>query len=92
MSKLDLHIISEIKDGLEEVWVTSEVTAIHMTIDINSRSVTGFSCRLEPSVVAEMGQSGDDYPMLCVFTESSDHKVGSRLYCKKQGRDWIIES
>ena len=92
MRGLELHVIAEIKDGFEEVWITSETTVIHISIDIASRSVTGFSCRLGPSVVAEMGQSGDDYPSFCIFTESSDHKVGSRLYCKKQGGDWVIES
>jgi hypothetical protein len=93
---MDLHVASEIVDGIEELWLTSDSTVIHLSIDVSQGVLRGFSCRLGPGVVVEMGQcrdsrSGCVYPTFCIFVEGGNHDVSSRQYCIKRGNEWFIE-
>jgi hypothetical protein len=97
MRELDLHLASEIVDEIEELWVTSDSTVIHLSIDVSQGVLRGFSCRLGPGVVAEMGQShnvrsGAVYPSLSVFVEDENRDISSRWYCFKRGDEWFVES
>lgn len=97
MHDLKLHVASEIVDGTEELWVTSDSTVIHLSIEVHSGIVRGFSCRLGPGVVAEMGEARSDlsdevYPMLCIFTEDDHHHASRPQFCRKYGAEWLIES
>lgn len=88
---------SKIADGLEEVWVTSESIVIHLTIQLDSGVLRGFSCRLDSDVVAEFGElrnalSKEAYPMLYVFTVVDGHEVGSRYFIHKRNNQWTIET
>lgn len=94
---MNLHVESEVVDGIEELWLTSDSTVIHLSIDVNQGVLRGFSCRLGPGVVVEMGHSRDSrsehvYPMFCIFAEDENHGVSSRLYCIKRDHEWVIES
>ena len=97
MQELNLHVTSEIIDGTEELWVTADSTIIHLSIDVGTGTLRGFSCRLGPGVVAEMGEarsiiSGEAYPMLCIFTEDENHHASPQQFCRKYGTEWLIES
>jgi hypothetical protein len=97
MRELKLHVASEIVDGTETLWVTSDSTVILLTIDVSTGKVQGFSCRLGPGVVAEMGEarcalSPEVYPMLCIFTEDENHHASPQQFCRKFGAEWVIES
>jgi hypothetical protein len=97
MRQLKLHVASEIDDGTETLWVTSDSTVILLTIDVSTGKLRGFSCRLGPGVVAEMGearsaQSPEVYPSLCIFTEDENHQASPQQFCRKYGSEWIIES
>lgn len=97
MHELKLHVASEIVDGTEELWVTSDSTVIHLSIEVRTGIVRGFSCRLGPGVVAEMGEvrsalSDELYPMLCIFTEDGNHHASPQQFCRKYGTEWLIES
>jgi hypothetical protein len=97
MQKLKLHISSEIVDGTENLWVTSDSTVILLTIDVSTGKVLGFSCRLGPGVVVEMGDarsalSADVYPTLCIFTEDENHHASPQQFCRKYGSEWLIET
>ena len=97
MHDLKLHIASEIVDGTEELWVTSDSTVIHLSIEVRTGIVRGFSCRLGPGVVAEMGESrsaisAEVYPTLCIFTEDENHHASPQKFCRKHGTEWVIES
>lgn len=96
MHQEELHVSAEIKDGIEELWVTSETTVIHLSIHVDTGEVRGFSCRLGPGMVAEMGgnrdvKTGHCYPGLFIFTEDGEHRVTSRKYVSKRHGGWIIE-
>lgn len=97
MRELKLHVASKIVDGTEELWVTSDLTVIHLSIEVRTGIVRGFSCRLGPGVVAEMGEarcalSDVVYPMLCIFTEDENHHASPQQFCRKNGTEWLIES
>ena len=97
MQEMKLHVASEIVDGTEEVWVTSDSTVIHLSIEVGTSIVRGFSCRLGPGVVAEMGEarsalSKEVYPMLCIFTEDENHHATPLQFCRKYGDEWLVES
>jgi hypothetical protein len=97
MRDLKLHVASEIVDGTENLWVTSDSTVILVTIDVSAGRVRGFSCRLGPGVVAEMGEvrsplSAEVYPMLCIFMEDDNHHASPQQFCRKYGDEWVIES
>lgn len=96
MPREELHVIAEIKDGIEELWVTSETAVIHLSIVVDTGEVRNFSCRLAPGMVAEMGPSrdvktGDRCPSLFIFTEDGDHQVTSRKYVAKRNGEWCVE-
>ena len=97
MHEMNLHVASEIVDGTEELWVTSDSTVIHLSIEVGTGIVRGFSCRLGPGVVAEMGEarsalSDEVYPMLCIFTEDENHHASPQQFCRKYGAEWLVES
>ena len=97
MQELKLHVASEIIDGVEDLWVTSDSTVIHLRIDAGRGILRGFSCRLGPGVVVEMGEarsalSSEVYPMLCIFTEDDNHHASPQQFCRKHGDEWFIES
>ena len=97
MQEMKLHVASEIVDGTEDLWVTSDSTVIHLSIEVGTGIVRGFSCRLGPGVVAEMGEarsalSKEVYPMLCIFTEDENHHASPQQFCRKYGAEWLIES
>ncbi len=97
MQELKLHVASEIVDGTEDLWVTSDSTVIHLSIDVRTGTLRGFSCRLGPGVVAEMGEtrsalSDEVYPALCIFTEDENHHASPQQFCRKYGTEWFIES
>ena len=97
MQELKLHVASEIVDGTETLWVTSDSTVILVTIEVSTGRVRGFSCRLGPGVVAEMGEarsalSSKVYPMLCIFAEDENHHASPQQFCRKYGTEWLIES
>jgi hypothetical protein len=97
MKELKLHVSSEIVDGIENLWVTSDSTVILINIEVSTGIVQGFSCRLGPGVVAEMGEarsalSDEVYPMLCIFTEDENHHASPQQFCRKYGAEWLIES
>jgi hypothetical protein len=97
MHDLKLHVASEIVNGTEELWVTSDSTVIHLSIEVRTGIVRGFSCRLGSGVVAEMGEarsalSTEVYPTLCIFTEDANHHVSQQQFCRKHGSEWFIES
>lgn len=94
---MDLHVASEVVDGIEELWLTSDSTVIHLSIDVAQGVLRGFSCRLGPGVVVEMGHSRDSrsgrvYPSFCTFVEEGNHDVSPRRYYFKRGDEWVIES
>jgi hypothetical protein len=94
---LKLHTISKIDNGIEELWVTSECSVvIHLSIDVSTGRVSGFSCRLGPGIVADMGTTTDastnmTYPMLCIFAEY-EKGTSPLQFCRKRGTQWVIES
>lgn len=97
MPDLKLHVASEIVDGTETLWVTSDSTVILLTIEVITGKVRGFSCRLGAGVVAEMGEARSAlsprvYPMLCIFTEDENHHASSQQFCRKYGAEWLVES
>ena len=97
MQELKLHIASEIVDGTENLWVTSDSTVILLNIEVSTGKVRGFSCRLGPGVVAEMGENrnvltGHVYPSLCIFTEDENHRASPQQFCDKRGDTWFLES
>lgn len=97
MRELKLHVASKIVDGTEELWVTSDSSVIHLSIEVATGIVRSFSCRLGPGVVAEMGEarsalSCEVYPMLCIFTEDENHQSSPQQFCRKYGTEWLIES
>lgn len=97
MQELKLQVSSEIVDGIEELWVTSDLTVIHMSIDVSNGVLRNFSCRLGSGVVAEMGEvrsalSGHVYPSLWIFIEDENHNTSHRQLCIKRGNEWVIES
>ncbi|RYZ65302.1 MAG: hypothetical protein EOP09_14485 [Proteobacteria bacterium] len=96
MKELKLHVASEIVDGTEELWVSSDSTVIHLSIEVGTGIVRGFSCRLGPGVVAEMGETrnvvpGHVYPSLCIFTEDANHNASRQQFCTKVDDEWSIE-
>lgn len=96
MQELVLHVASEIVDGIETLWVTSDSTVINLDIDVSTGVVRRFSCRLGPGVVAEMGEtrdviSGHVYPSLCIFTEDENHNASRQQFCTKGDDGWSIE-
>ena len=96
MEEPKLHVASEIVEGIEELWVTSDSTVIHLSIDVGTGVVRSFSCRLGPGVVAEMGEtrdvvSGHAYPSLCIFTEDENHNASRQQFCTKGDDEWSIE-
>lgn len=91
-----LHVASEIVDGLESLWVSSESTVIHLSIEVESGRVIDFSCRLGTGIVAEMGEvinalSGERYPSLCIFAEDENHNSSPQQFCQKHDGVWHIE-
>jgi hypothetical protein len=96
MKELKLHVSSEIVDGIENLWVTSDSTVILINIEVSTGIVQGFSCRLGPGVVAEMGEtrnvvSGHVYPGLCIFTEDENNNASRQQFCTKGDDGWSIE-
>jgi hypothetical protein len=96
MKELKLHAESEIVDGIENLWVTSDSTMILLSIEVGTGIVKGFSCRLGDGVVAEMGEtrnvvSGHVYPSLCIFTEDENHNASRQQFCSKGDDGWSIE-
>lgn len=96
MRKLHLHVASEINDGIEELWVTSESMVIRLSISVETGRIRTFSCKLDSDVVAEAGESRNRknntvYPMLHIFTTKDEHLVGSRYYIEKGNDGWLID-
>ena len=96
MHELKLHVASQTVDGIEELWVTSDSTVIHLSIAVKTGTLRGFSCRLGPGVVAEMGEarsalSNEMYTMLCIFTEDENQHASPQQFCRKYGAEWVIE-
>ena len=92
-----LHVASEIVDGIESLWVTSESTIIHLSIEVATGRVINFSCRLGAGIVAEMGESrnaisDERYPSLCIFSEDENHNSSPQQFCQKHGTEWHIQS
>ena len=92
-----LHVASEIVDGFENIWVTSESTIIHLRIEVATGRVTRFSCRLGAGIVVEMGEArnailAEKYPMLCICSEDENHSSSPQQFCKKHGTEWHIQS
>ncbi len=91
----ELHITAEIKDGIEELWVTSETSRILLRIAIATGEVRNFSCKLAAGRVAEMGpardvKTGHLYPSLHIYTEDADHNVTLRKDIGKRQGEWFI--